>query len=359
MPEAPLFPPHRQHLEALSDQVGTMQHAIGTAPSPRHGYCTDDMARVLQVDLLHARALGWTAVARSAQRALAFVRDAVPPGATWFRNFRSAGPGATWLDERGSDDCQGRAILALGDATASAPDVGFRREAAAVLQRVMPTAMTLEALRGRSSALLGCAVGGPLLGGPVIVARDQLADMIGAAFAAPGSGWWWPEAVLTYEGGLPVRALFAAAAVRRRTDWQDRAVEVLDHMLAGMTRADGGLDLVGNDGWWPRDGRPATSDQQPLDATALLLAAEAALAATGAPRFAETLERAYSWFLGGNMLHVPVADPVRGGCHDGLGPHGVNPNEGAESTVSWLIAVEHVRRARRRGALAAPARVSA
>src|SRR5579864_8728760 len=100
MPEpAPLFPPVRMHLERLSDRIATMQHAVGRVPDPQHGYCTDDMARALQVDLLHARVLGWAAIAPSARRALDFLGDAVPPGATWFRNFRSALPGAAWLDE--------------------------------------------------------------------------------------------------------------------------------------------------------------------------------------------------------------------------------------------------------------------
>ncbi len=347
MPDpAPLFPPVRHHLEQLSDRVGTMQHAVGHRPDPRHGYCTDDMARALQVDLLHARVLGWAAVAPSARRALDFLRDAVPAGAAWFRNFRAAGHGTPWLDERGSDDCQGRAILALGDATANAPDVTFRREAAALLGRVITTAGELAALRGRSSALLGCAVAGPLLGGDVLAARDHLGDAIGAAFEDRASGWWWPEPTLTYEGGLPMRALFAAAAVRRRPDWRQRAIAALDQMLAGLQRADGGLDLVGNDGWWPRDGRPAAYDQQPLDATAIMLAAEAAFDATGAPRFAAAAEQAYGWFLGGNRLGLQVADPNRGGCRDGLRVDGLNPNEGAESTLSWLTALEHVRRAR-------------
>ncbi|HTS14308.1 MAG TPA: hypothetical protein VMH24_01470, partial [Candidatus Sulfotelmatobacter sp.] len=333
---APLYPPHRQQLERLSDAVGTMQHADGRDPAPRHGYCTDDVARALQVDLLHARALGWSAVAPSAWRALAFLRDAIPSGGTAFRNFRAAGGAAPWLDERGSDDCQGRAMLALGDATANALDVGFRREAAELLLRVIRTADELTALRGRASALLGCAAAGPLMGGEVLAARDRLADRIGAAFEASDSGWWWPEPVLTYEGGLPIRALCCAAEVRRRIEWQELAVTALDAMLAGLARGDGGLDLVGNDGWWPRDGRPVTFDQQPVDATALLLAAEAALRATGSARFLGVMEQAYAWFLGANALGTPVAEPWRGGCHDGLRVDGVNPNEGAESTISWL-----------------------
>jgi hypothetical protein len=77
-----------------------------------------------------------------------------------------------------------------------------------------------------------------------------------------------------------------------------------------------------------------------------MLAAEAAYQATGDARWRAVMEVAYGWFLGENDLGIPVADPDRGGCHDGLMPDGVNLNQGAESTLMWLSALEHMRSAR-------------
>jgi hypothetical protein len=59
------------------------------------------------------------------------------------------------------------------------------------------------------------------------------------------------------------------------------------------------------------------------------------------------MERAYAWFLGANDLGVRVADPRRGAGADGLTARGVNTNQGAESTLMWLMAAEHVRAIRR------------
>ena len=87
-------------------------------------------------------------------------------------------------------------------------------------------------------------------------------------------------------------------------------------------------------------------DQQPIEAAALLLAAEDAFAATGRARYGRALEQAYGWFLGSNDLGIPVAAPDRGACFDGLTPHGVNLNQGAESTLAWSLALEHARLAR-------------
>jgi hypothetical protein len=88
-------------------------------------------------------------------------------------------------------------------------------------------------------------------------------------------------------------------------------------------------------------------DQQPIEATALLLAAEAAYASTGSPAWLAAMETCYAWFLGANVLSVQVAVPERGACRDGITPTGVNLNEGAESTLMWLIAVEHIREIRK------------
>ena len=80
----------------------------------------------------------------------------------------------------------------------------------------------------------------------------------------------------------------------------------------------------------------------------MILAAEAALRETGRVGYRSVIESAYGWFLGANDVGVPVADPATGSCHDGLTPRGVNLNQGAESTLMWLTALEHVRSTRAR-----------
>jgi hypothetical protein len=122
----------------------------------------------------------------------------------------------------------------------------------------------------------------------------------------------------------------------------DTGLRSLDWLIDAQTAPDGHLSPVGN-GWWRRDGPMSRFDQQPIEATALLLAAEAALLVTGSDRYRVAMERAYAWFLGANDLGLHVADPARGACRDGLEPGGLNLNEGAESTLMWLTAAEHVR----------------
>ena len=134
--------------------------------------------------------------------------------------------------------------------------------------------------------------------------------------------------------------------------------QVLDWLIEMQTGPNGTFSPVGNRGWWPRKGAKSQFDQQPIEAMALVLAAEDALSATADERYRRAAEMAYAWFLGANDGGIEVAVPLTGGCRDGLTPNGLNDNQGAESTLAWLTALEHIRvlRAADAGAVAnAPA----
>lgn len=340
----------------MSDATGIMQHAAGSRPDPGHGYCTDDVARALRVDLAHQLETGWAAVAASADRSLSFLAEAFVPSTGGFRNFRAAD--GSWLDDGGSQDCQGRAMLALGETILLVPDAGMVATASLLLQRALPAARELTALRARSSVLLGCvaaARGGT--DGEVAPTLRILADGLAADFrACPDPAWPWPEPILTYENGLPAQALIVAGSHLREAEMLDAGLRVLDWLVAVQTAPAGHLSPIGN-GWWPRGGIRSRFDQQPIEAAALLLASRAALAATGDPRHRAAVEQAYGWFLGANDGTTLVAEPDRGACFDALTPTGVNANQGAESTLVWLLALEGARAVR--ATPAPPVRIAA
>jgi hypothetical protein len=350
---APLHPVTREHLDALSDEIGIMQHAIGAHPDPVHGYCADDVARALHVDLLHQRELGWDAVAPSAWRNVQFLGEAFDPTTGRFRNFRRAD--GSWLDGAASEDSQGRAMSALGATIAGAPDQTLADAASSLFARALPAAQGMRALRARASVLLGCDAmvrAAPSLSAEL--AYRLLADGLGATFRQGSTtAWPWPETRLTYENALPVQALIVAGQFFESRSMLERGLDLLDWLIVLQTDPSGHLSPVGN-GWWPRGGEKSRFDQQPIEATALLLAAESAYAATGEDRYRAAMERAYAWFLGDNDLRLPVAIPERGASFDGLTPRGVNTNQGAESTLMWLIASEHIRQLRAREPGAGP-----
>ncbi|HEX6867612.1 MAG TPA: hypothetical protein VF119_02345 [Candidatus Limnocylindrales bacterium] len=342
---ATLHPIARGHLEALTDDIGIMQHAIGREPDPAHGYCTDDVARALSVDLLHQRGLGWARVSDSAWRSLRYLEAAFDGVSGRFRNFRRVD--GSWLDGPASEDSQGRAMAALGDAIAHAPDPAFVAAAATLFDAALPRAQGMTALRARASVLLGCDAAMQARPEPrTATAYRLLGASISAAFAPRiVSDWPWPESRLTYENALPVHALILAAGHLDAPSMLAGGLHVLDWLVREQTAPAGHLSPIGNE-WWPCGGVKARFDQQPIEATSLLLAADAALTATGDERHRATMERAYAWFLGENDLDLPLAEPERGAGFDGLTPDGVNTNQGAESTLMWLTALERIRAVR-------------
>lgn len=337
-----LPPANRRHLDGLSGELGIMQHAIGSRPDPRHGYCTDDVARALQVDLLHAHELGWNAVAASATRNLRFLDGALDRDSGRFRNFR--GVDGSWLDGAGSDDCHGRAMLALGETMAGAPDDRLAGWAVRLFAEALPAAQKLGSMRARASVVLACdaAMRAAPTQATAVTYRLQ-SDWLRSVFdSRPASRWPWPEPRLTYENALPVRALIVAGRFLESPQMIRLGIEVLDWLIVEQTAVAGHLSPIGN-GWWTYGGKRSQFDQQPIEPTALLLAAEAALAETGVDRYRIAMEQAYAWFVGVNDVGVAVADPERGASHDGLTATGVNSNQGAESTLMWLTALERVR----------------
>jgi hypothetical protein len=345
---APLFPVNREHLDELTDAVGIMQHAIGRQPDPAHGYCIDDVARALIVDLLHGAELGWPAVAASVDRSMAFLEAGFNPESGRFRNFRDVA--GQWLEEFGSEDAHARAALALGEASVSAQDERVRAAASSLFERALPATLRLTHLRPLAAAVI--ATDAATRGGsrPAKAALPRLAAALWLLTEPVRQGWtadWpWPERVLTYENGLVPRALIVAGDALGKATMVERGLRLLDWLVAVQTAPAGHFSPIGNDGWWPHGGTKARYDQQPMEATALLLAAEAAFEATGDTRHRATMEWAYGWFLGRNDGGKPVAVPETGGGQDGLLPSSVNPNQGAESTLMWLIALERIRAAR-------------
>jgi glycosyltransferase involved in cell wall biosynthesis len=339
----------RRHLDELSDAVGIFQFADGRRPDPAYGYCTDDVARALRVDLRRGAIAAGPRVAAATRRELAFLQAAFDPLTGRFRNLRGSDGG--WLDVIGSEDAHARAVQALGEAIALSDDLRVVRVARRLFAAALPAALRLEYARPRAYAALGCAASladpscGPLARSGLETLAGRLAGAVEAA-AVADPAWPWPETPVTYDNGVVPEALIAAGVRLERPEWIGLGTSVLDWLFAAQTGPDGRLMPVGNHGWWPRGGEPARWDQQPIEPASLVFAAAAALEATGEGRWAPAATRAYRWFLGANELGIPLADPDRGACRDGLGSDGANRNEGAESTLAWLLSVERIRELR-------------
>ncbi len=308
---------------------GMYQHAAGSEPNPEFGYCLDDNARALIVVLRAHLLTRQPLLLQYAGRFLNFVERAQRPDGR-FMNFMDAG--GAWLEQVGSDDSNGRAVWALGFASRYAPDNTLRGRATRLLARAVPAIEAHTFLRAKAFSLIGLqhwlAVDPPAAS----VAIGLAADLAGAFEDCATKAWRWFEPELTYCNARLCEALIG-------TNFQHIGLMSLD-WLCEIMECDGMLRLIGNRGWYRRDGTRAIFDQQPVDAAATSSACVTAYRATSEPRYARWARMAFDWFQGHNTTHERMVDDATGGCYDGLQPAGHNTNQGAESVLAWLLTQE-------------------
>jgi len=325
------------HLRRMTDDTGIIQHATFDVPARRSGYCVDDNARALIVALQADRLIRSPETMQLVTRFLGFLHFAQAEDGHFnnlMRYDRSFEPNTE------SDDCLGRAIWALGTVERLANDEGHRLLGREMLERALGRT---DDLGPRGTALTVLGLVNVLAARPGHgVTRDTLVrlseKLVHAYHREAKEDWTWFEPALTYDNALIPLALFKSYAATGDRACLRVARESLDFLTAECLH-DGKLVLVGNAGWHPRGESKAHADEQPTDAAAFVLAFHGAYLATGDQHYLQQMRESFAWFLGTNRLGVPLYDSVTAGCRDGLGAAEVNQNQGAESTVSFLLSL--------------------
>jgi hypothetical protein len=327
--------PKFDHLLRMTDRRGTFEHACLAEPRPEHGYCTDDMARVLVVATREPDTSG--EVNGLAGAAVRFLNEAQAfTGACRNRMDRVG----HWTDEPTTGDHWGRCIWGLGTAAAHS-DVGLVRRLSVVqFERAAHTRSRWP--RAMAFAALGAA---ELLSvDPAHRAARQLISHYAAGVAEPNGdpAWPWPEPRLTYANAvLPEAMIAAGVALDKPALWQ-RGLDLLGWLLEYET-ADGHLSPTPAAGRGPDDPRPAF-DQQPIEVSSLADACARAASVDASAIWPDGVLAAAAWFQGANDAGQLMWDPETGGGFDGLQADGVNRNQGAESTLAVLSTMQHARR---------------
>jgi glycosyltransferase involved in cell wall biosynthesis len=329
------------HLLRLTDSTGMLQHARLTIPDFGHGYCVDDNARALVLAvLLQELGLDSPDLARAAGTYAALLTYAFNPSCGRFRNFLSFD--RRWMEEAGSDDSLGRALWALGVCVGRSEKRHLQSWAMQLLDRALTSCLDTTSPRAWALSLVGIHEYLRRMSG------DRLANQIRTTLTARlvelyeanrGADWHWFEQSATYENARLCQALLLSG----RWTGDGRALEAgLESLrwLARVQRAPRGhFRPIGCKGFYVRGQEPAQFDQQPLEAQAMVAACIEAYHATGEKFWLDEAQRAFEWFLGRNDLGLPLYDSRSGGCRDGLLEDRLNENQGAESTLAFLLAL--------------------
>ncbi len=344
------------HIHRMTDDTGMIQHTIFTMPNRMEGYTTDDNARALIFTVLLEQ-LGMERLAKADSKTpgfitadssslyLAFLDHAFNPAKGRFRNF--LGYDRRWSETEGSEDCHGRALWGLGTVLGRSEDRGLRGAAGRLFEFSLPAVMEFKSPRAWAYTLLGIQEYLDSYPG------DRDAQKIRSALAGRllemyesvrSSDWKWFENVLAYGNArLPQAMLLVGSATS-----DDRMVSAGLEALDWLTRTQQ-CDInrhfvpIGSQGFYHQGDDKARFDQQPIEAAGAVSACLQAYRVTGDSRWRSEVWAAFNWFLGDNDLQLPLYDSVTGGCRDGLHPDRANENQGAESTLSFLMALLEMR----------------
>jgi glycosyltransferase involved in cell wall biosynthesis len=324
------------HVMRLTDDTGIVQHAKYGIPNLKEGYCLDDNARALIMALMAYQRSKSADAFKLLPIYLSYIHYMQTEDGN-FRNFLSFS--RQYLDEVGSEDSFGRTIWALGHLISCAASNSYREFAMEILHKSFPHFKALRYLRGMANTIIGISLYlqvYPTDEGMMEELVRLTQPLIDAYEKTQTEDWQWFEESMTYDNAILPLALLHSCEITGNEKAKKIALSTMA-FLDKLTLSNGYLSPVGNDGWYHRGGKFPVYDQQAIETMAMVLMHFQAYQIFRKPQYIEKMFLSYKWFLGENTLRAPLYDHETKGCCDGLLPTGINRNQGAESTLAYLI----------------------
>lgn len=325
------------HVLRLTDSTGIVQHAKYGIPNLKEGYCLDDNTRALLMITMAYRQLKLQESLRLLPIYLSFVHYMQTDGGH-FRNFLHFN--RAYLDEIGSEDSFGRNVWALGYLIRYAPNNSYREFATELFSKSFDVFKELNSVRGYANSIIGISHYLKYHQSDEGVIRELISLTDKLMIALKNSSvedWYWFEDKMTYDNGILPLALLHSYEVTGNIEVKEAALKSLE-FLKEKTFYTKYLTPVGNNGWYEKGGEMPLFDQQAIEVMAMVLLFEQAYHVTKDASYIGFMFTSFMWFLGENELHIPLYDHETHGCCDGLEYKGINRNQGAESTLAYLIA---------------------
>lgn len=246
-----------------------------------------------------------------------------------------------WLEDYGSEDSHGRALWALGTCVGRSQRRSFQALAGQLFNRALPVVADFTSPRGWAFSLIGIHEYLHRLGGDRIASqlRETLASRLMKLFDAAEDKWFWCENTVTYDNAKLAQALIVSGADTGQDAVLQKGLQALHWLVKIQTSENGYFSPIGCDGFFQRGEPRANFDQQPIEAASMVSACLEAFRLTSDPFWHEQARRAFEWFLGWNDLGLELYSSTTGGCYDALHVDRPNQNQGAESTLAFLLSL--------------------
>ena len=330
------------HLKRMTTSFGMIQFANINQPSLASGYTLDDNARAMVAMCQHFELTRDEKDLIFIRIYLRFIRFCLQPNGSMLNYVDAARQFTDQNYTTNLEDANGRALWALGylismgsllptDLTASAGSIMWDAQLRAT--RVHSTRAMAFAIKG----LYYRHTQNPMATGVKLI--KELADRLVQMYRHEASPEWkWFEGYLTYANSILPEAMLCAWLATGDPVYCEIAQSSFDFLLSKIFRQDG-IHVISNRGWLHRNQSVLeVGGEQPIDVAYTILALSKFYAVFGNKDYHTKMHVAFDWFLGNNHLHQIIYNPCTGGCYDGLEENNVNLNQGAESTVSYLMA---------------------
>lgn len=336
-PDLLILPPFSLvHINRLTDDTGIIQHAKFGIPNLKEGYCLDDNGRALLMVLMAYRQMKDMRALELSPIYLSYIHYMQNADGT-FRNFLSFS--RNFLDEVGSEDSFGRTIWALGYLLGNAPNDAYYQTGRLLFFNAAPNFEKLTSIRGIANTMIGISY--YLKSNP---SDDSMTERLrNLAYVLmkhynenQSDGWNWFESLLAYDNGILPLALLHSTGILHDDKIKQTAIDSMN-FLTEHTLKDDYLSVIGNEKWYKKEGERSVFAQQPIDAMAMVLMYHQAFLVTKEKEYLNKLYTSFLWFLGENDLRMSLYDFETKGCCDGFESYGVNRNQGAESSLAYLI----------------------
>ncbi len=325
-----------EHISRLTDRTGIIQHARFCIPNYKEGYCLDDNARALIMALMAQRISKDKKLPELVTIYLSYMLYMQNEDGN-FRNFLTFN--REFINEVGSEDAFGRSIWALGFLLNDPPNDALYQSASVMFQAASPHFEKLNSIRGIANTIIGISYYLRKHSEDQAMHRrfEKLAKVLVEHYRANRTDRWrWFESLLAYDNAILPLALLHAGEVLNDEKVRDVAFDTMN-FLTGHTFKEGYLSIIGNEKWFCKDCERSIFAQQPVDAMTMVLMYQKAYRLTRNNDYYEKMILSFMWFLGENDLRMSLYDHQTKGCCDGFESYGINRNQGAESSISYLI----------------------
>ncbi|MDC2384413.1 glycosyltransferase [Bacteroides ovatus] len=329
------------HIRRMSRQWGIIQFSKGNRPDSSTGYTLDDTARALMA-MCQVVATGQGKVKeRYVKTYLNFIRYCQQPDGSFLNYVDKDGIFTSQNEEVGLDDSNGRAVCALGYFISCAGHfpAPWKEEAEAILKRTFQRFDRIESPRSIAFMLKGFYYySRECPSAQTDACIWLLANKLAQIYRRTAEVHWrWFEAYLTYDNAILPEAMLLAHLAIGREEYKEIARESFEFLLKKVFVGNR-IQVVSNQGWMHKGKSSHGFGEQPVDVAGMVIALKTFYQVFKDEKYLRMQKDAFNWFLGNNHLHQIVYNPATGGCYDGLEENNINLNQGAESTVCYLMA---------------------